>query len=134
MPYQSDALRAAAVTVWPLKRTRVPMSLFDILAGFGGLPTVSELARQIAQRSYALVRESVDARTSAMTRAEARGYVWAKAMPVIRGEIETLRQRHPRLTTDACGRVIELASQRVVQSVLTDVGRDRPRRWVRHAA
>lgn len=110
------------------------MSLFDILAGFGGLPTVSELARQIAQRSYALVRESVDARTSAMTRAEARGYVWAKAMPVIRGEIETLRQRHPRLTTDACGRVIELASQRVVQSVLTDVGRDRPRRWVRHAA
>ncbi|HUY33101.1 MAG TPA: hypothetical protein VMV69_09990 [Pirellulales bacterium] len=103
------------------------MSLFHSLFGFWNAPSPTELARQVAQRSYALVRDLVEGRTWAMSRAEARGYVRAKAGPVIRAEIAALIQRSGRLGEHGQSSVFALASDRVIQSVLADIGREQAR-------
>jgi hypothetical protein len=103
------------------------MSWFESLFGFWNAPSPAELARQVAQRSYALVRELVEGRTWAMSRAEARGYVRAKAAPVIRAEITALIERSGRLGEHGRSSVYVLASDRVIQSVLADIGRQRVR-------
>ena len=99
------------------------MGFFDAVAGIWGGPSVQDLARQIAQRSYAAVRESVEGRTWSMSRAEARGYVMAKAAPVVRTELAILAIRTPRLSDRAQSLVYDHASQRLVQSVLADLSR-----------
>lgn len=99
------------------------MRLFDAVAGFWGGPSVQDLARQIVQRSYAAVRESVEGRTWSMSRAEARGYVMAKAAPVIRTELAILAIRVPHLSDRNQTLVYDHASQRLVQSVLADLTR-----------
>jgi hypothetical protein len=110
------------------------MGLFDVLAGIWGGPSVQDLARQIAQRSYAAVRESVEGRTWSMSRAEARGYVMAKAAPVIRSELAILAIRAPRLSDRTRSLVYDHASQRLVQSVLSDISRQQIRPALRRAA
>jgi hypothetical protein len=110
------------------------MGFFDSLRAFWGAPSVQELARQIAQRSYAAVRESVEGRTWSMSRAEARGYVTAKAAPFIRSELAVLAIRTPRLNGRLQTTVYVNASDRLVQSVLADVGRQRSRETLRRAA
>jgi hypothetical protein len=103
------------------------MSLFASLFGFWNTPSVAELARQVAQRSYVLVRESVEGRTCSMSRAEARGYVRAKSGPVIRSEIAALVKRVRHLDQRGLALVHSLAGDRVIQSVLADLGRERMR-------
>ena len=103
------------------------MSLFGSMIGFWNTPSPAELARQVAQRSYALVRELVEGRTWAMGRAEARGYVRAKAAPVIRAEIAALIERMGRRLECERATMYALASDRIVQSVLADMGRERKR-------
>ena len=110
------------------------MGFFDVLAGFWSGPSVQDLARQIAQRSYAAVRESVEGRTWSMSRAEARGYVAAKAAPVIRSELAILAIRVPRLSDRTQSLVYDHASQRLVQSVLSDISRLQTRPTLRRAA
>jgi hypothetical protein len=103
------------------------MSVFGFLAGIWNIPSVGELSRQVAQRSYALVRESVHGRTSTMSRAEALGYVRAKAAPVIRAEVRSLATRIPRLGERGLGTVFAMSSDRVVHSVLADINREKAR-------
>jgi hypothetical protein len=98
------------------------------------IPSVTELARQVAQRSYSLVRESVGSHVLAFSRAEARGYVRAKAGVVIRAEARLLASRHPSLSQAALARVIQHANDRVVQSILADLHRERTRRSLTRAA
>ena len=105
------------------------MSWFETLFGFWNAPSPAELARQVAQRSYALVRELVEGHTWTMSRAEARGYVRAKAAPVIRAEIAALIERSGRLGEQGRSSVYNLASDRVIQSVLADIGRQRVRHY-----
>jgi hypothetical protein len=69
-----------------------------------------------------------------MSRAEARGYVTAKAAPVIRSELALLAVRVPRLQGNLQTAVYSHASERLVQSVLADVGRQKSRQTLRRAA
>lgn len=110
------------------------MGFRDFLAALCNLPSVTELARQVAGRSYSLVRESVGGHVLGFSRAEARGYVRAKAGVVIRAEARVLASRHPSLSQAALGQVIHQASERVVQSVLADLHRERTRRSLTRAA
>lgn len=110
------------------------MGFRDFFAAVCNLPSVAELARQVAQRSYGLVRESVGNQTLAFSVAEARGYVRAKAGVVIRAEARLLADRHRSLSQAALARVVQQASDRVVQSVLADLHRERARRSLVRAA
>lgn len=110
------------------------MFLGDLLARIWNAPSVQELARQLAQRSYAAVRDSVEGRTWDMSRAEARGYVLAKAGPVLRSELAALAGRTPNFSRQLQQTVFQHASQRVVQSVLADINRERVRHELRRAA
>lgn len=97
-------------------------------------PSMAELSRQLAQRSYALVRESIGPQALSFSRAEARGYVRAKAAPVIRLEARVLAGRHPGLSAAKLATAVAHASDRVVQSVLTDLNRERTRQLIGRAA
>jgi hypothetical protein len=110
------------------------MGFIEFTRVFWSATSEQELARQIAQRSYAAVRESVEGRTWSMSRAEARGYVAAKAAPVIRSELASLALRTPRLHGRLQMAVYAHASDRLVQSILADVGRQKSRQPLRRAA
>ena len=110
------------------------MSFIDFLSTFWGAPSVQELSRQLAQRTYAPVRDSVEGRTAGMSRAEARGYVMAKASPIIRAELAVLVGRTPKLKGGLQRTVLHSASDRVVQSVLADINREKTRLTLRRAA
>ncbi len=110
------------------------MNFSDILARLWGAPSVQELARQLAQRTYAPIRDCVEGRTWGMSRAEARGYVLAKAGPIIRCELAGLADRTPSLNDRVQRMVFQHASHRVVQSVLADINREKTRLNARKAA
>jgi hypothetical protein len=110
------------------------MGLKELFAALCNVPSVAELARQVAQCSYGAVRESVGVHVLAYSRAEARGYVRAKAGSVVRAEARLLAGRHRSLSATRLDHVIDLASDRVVQSVLADLNRERARRSLPRAA
>jgi hypothetical protein len=110
------------------------MGLKEFITALFNVPSVAELARQVAQCSYGAVRESIGVHVLAYARAEARGYVRAKAGSVIRAEAKIVAGRHPSLSPARLNSVIELASDRVVQSVLADLNRERARRSLQRAA
>ena len=110
------------------------MGLRDFVVALCNAPSIPELARQVAQRSYGLARDSVETHVLNFSRAEARGYVRAKAGSVIRSEAKILAQRYPGLSRGALAAIVAQASDRVVQSVLADVGRQRARQPLHRAA
>jgi hypothetical protein len=110
------------------------MGLFHSLLKLWHAPSATELARQLAQRAYAVVRENVECRALDFSRAEAQGYIRAKAGPVIRAEARTMIARHRNLPPAVVSLVIAEASDWVAQSVLADVGRERARKRLRRAA
>ena len=97
-------------------------------------PSIAELSRQLAQRSYASVRESVGPHVLEFSRAEARGYVRAKSGPVIRAEARLVAGRNRGLSQASVAAVVAQASDRVVQSVLGDLNRQRARPALHRAA
>ncbi len=110
------------------------MSLLGRFSSLWSIPSIADLSRQVAQRSYAVVRESVEARALSFARAEARGYIRAKAGPVIRAEINTLSERYPTLSAELRANIVAQASDRVVQTILADIGRQRARETLRRVA
>lgn len=110
------------------------MGLIGLLAGLWSAQAIAEVSRQIAQLSYATVRESVEGRTNGMSRAEARGYIRAKSTPVIRTEVETALARHSSLKESARQALVTQATERVVRAVHSDVLRQPTRQVVRRAA
>lgn len=110
------------------------MGLRELIVALCNGPSIHELSRQLAQRSYAPVRESIGPHVLGFSRAEARGYVRAKAGPVIRTEAKIVGSRHRDLSQAALATVIAQASDRVVQSVLADLNRERAQRSLHRAA
>ncbi|MGH8165072.1 MAG: hypothetical protein ACREP1_12145 [Rhodanobacteraceae bacterium] len=110
------------------------MGLRDIFVALCNGPSIAELSRQLAQRSYAAVREGVGPRTMAYSPAEARGYVRAKAGPVIRSEARIVAKRHPGLSRANLATIEAQAGDRVVQTVLADLNRERTRQALHRAA
>ncbi|HWB09247.1 MAG TPA: hypothetical protein VG826_08485 [Pirellulales bacterium] len=110
------------------------MGLKNLIVELCSRPSVTELSRQLAQRAYAAARESIGLHVLDWSRAEARGYVRAKAGPVIRAEAALLVGRHAGLSQARLASVISQASDRVVQSLLVDLNRERSRRLLQRAA
>lgn len=110
------------------------MGLRDLIVALCNGPSITELSRQLAQRSYGLVRESIGPHVLGFSRAEARGYVRAKAGPVIRAEAKIVALRHRGLSPAALATIVAQASDRVVQSVLADLNRERARQPLPRAA
>lgn len=110
------------------------MGLLHAISTFWQKPAATELSRHVAQRAYAVVRENVEGRVVEFSRAEAQGYIRAKAGPVIRVEARTMAAKHRNLSPALIAMVISQATEWVAQSVLADVGRERARKQLRRAA
>lgn len=110
------------------------MGLLHAISTLWQKPSVTELSRRLAQRAYAVVRENVEGRALDFSRAEAQGYIRAKAGPVVRVEARTLVAKHRNLSPALIDLMIAQATEWVAQSVLADVGRERARKNLRRAA
>jgi hypothetical protein len=110
------------------------MGLKDVIVALCSGPSVAELSRQLAQRAYGAVRETIGTHVLDWSRAEARGYVRAKAGPVIRAEAALLMSRHAGISQARRAAVLAQASDRVAQSLLADLNRERSRRLLQRAA
>ena len=110
------------------------MGLKDLIVTLCSGPSVTELSRQLAQRAYAAARDSIGPHILDWSRAEARGYVRAKAGPVLRAEAALLVSRHRGISQARLTAVVSQASDRVVQSLLADLNRERSRRLLQRAA
>jgi hypothetical protein len=99
------------------------MRLLDQLEQLRRANRLAQLCRQIVGRSYAPVRESAEPGAARMSLAEARGYVRAKATPVLRAEIKSVLQSEPSLGAWAQEVLMEHASRHIVETVLKDVRR-----------
>jgi hypothetical protein len=84
---------------------------------------LAQLCRQVVGRSYAPVREASEPNAASMPLAEARGYVRAKATPVLRAEIKSILQSETSLGAWAHDALMEHASRHIVEIVLKDVRR-----------
>jgi hypothetical protein len=67
------------------------------------------------------VRSSLSFRVLAMPRAEARGYIRAKATPIVRRALGSVTAAHPALTSELVTRVAGELTDRVARQVLDDV-------------
>lgn len=110
------------------------MGLRELIVALCNGPSVTELSRQLAQLTYSSVRDTIGSQVLAWSRAEARGYVRAKAGPIIRAEAAILARRRKGMSQARLAAVVAQASDRVVQSVLTDLNRERSRRLMGRAA
>jgi hypothetical protein len=110
------------------------MSFFRLLKSLWQRQSVAELSRQIAGRTYPLVRETIDPQAVPIPRAEARGYIRAKATPVIRSQVKALLAAEGRLAAGLEPLLVAHAGERVVQSILADLSRDKARQAPRRAA
>ena len=110
------------------------MGLFTFLSELRAARLVDELSQHLARQVYSLLRELCEARVPAMTHAEARGYLWAKARPIVAAEVAAAAGRRPALSRVAVATLQERTHDRVVRSVLADLMRDRVRHVSRRIA
>jgi hypothetical protein len=99
------------------------MRLLDQLQQLRRANRLAQLCRQVVGRSYAPVREAAETSAAKMPLAEARGYIRAKATPVLRADIKIVLQSEPDLGAWAREVLLEHASRHIVESVLKDVRR-----------
>lgn len=104
------------------------MVLLSMLAEFRQARRLAQLVRHIVWRSYAPIREAAEVRVPQMSPAEARGYIRAKATPVLRAEVEDVLKNESGLGEWARPILFQHASDHVVQSVLSDLVRREPRK------
>jgi hypothetical protein len=76
-------------------------------------PLTLELAEQ--------VRDSLSFRVLSMPRAEARGYIRAKATPIVRQALGSVMASRPAVTPELLARVTVELTDRVARQVLDDV-------------
>ncbi len=101
------------------------MGFFDFWAELRATRELDELARRIARRTYTPLRQAAFDRVIAMPQAEARGYLWAVARPLVVAEVAEVAQSRRGLAPWAQSLLIDGARQRLVRNVLSDVVRDR---------
>jgi hypothetical protein len=101
------------------------MGLFSFVADLRATQLIDELAQQLSRQTYGLLHDICQPRVALMTHAEARGYVWAKARPIVLAQVTVAAQAHPDLGRLALSTLSERAHDRVVRSVLSDLMRER---------
>lgn len=97
--------------------------------------------RWLAKQSNAVAGRLADAVTGSLTlqvvqmgKAETRGYVRAKAMPVLQAELDQLNRGRPGLRAAVNATVLESLLDRIVQLVLDDVAHGRVQHRVHRLA
>ena len=110
------------------------MGLLSFLADLRLARLADELTQRLARQTYGLLREACQTHIQNMTHAEARGYVWAKARPIVMAEAVAAAIEHPALDQTRLASLGERARQRVVRAVLSDLMRDRVRHVNRRRA
>src|SRR5689334_22689123 len=73
------------------------MPLLTFLADLRAARIVDEFTQNVARQTYGTLRHMCERRVLTMTHAEARGYVWAKARPVVTTEVAAVAVAHPTL-------------------------------------
>jgi hypothetical protein len=101
------------------------MGLLTLFADLRLARLVDELTQQLTRQAYGLLREVCETPVLTMTQAEARGYVWAKARPIILAELAATAIGHPALDPTTLARLSERTRERLVRTVVSDLMRDR---------
>lgn len=100
------------------------MNLWNWIAEVAGLPTIETAAVEISNRCLPEVWQRVRERVAPMSLAEARGYIRARSLMVVRREVETATahdatvaayDRH-ELSDLVIERVVKLAVQETLES------------------
>jgi len=101
------------------------MRLFTLLARATTTRLVDDLSQQISRRLFGSLREACASAVARMTRAEARGYLWAKAQPVVTLEVARVMAWHKGPTGGVESLIAQQARERLVQHVLADLLQER---------
>ena len=101
------------------------MPLLTFLADLRAARIVEEITQNVARQTYGTLRQMCERRVSSMSHAEARGYVWAKARPVVTTEVAAVAIARPTLSTHVLHMLSERTHDRLVQSVVSDLMRER---------
>ena len=95
-------------------------NLFGLLAGSKLLHRLAPMAREISNQSHPDIWNRVRDLIFDMDLAEARGYVRARAIKVIRRRVAAAVATHHDLDDQARQLLTRLATERVVQLIITD--------------
>ncbi len=109
------------------------MSLLALLDQLRGTQRLDDAVAQIARRAYAPLREGCELLVPQMTRAEARGYIWAKARPIIALDPAAIAGQ-AKLPATVQAMLTEQARDQATQEVLGDLMRQRLDRAARKRA
>lgn len=101
------------------------MRLFTLLTRATTTRLVDDLSQQISRRLYGPLRDACAAAVERMTRAEARGYLWAKSQPVVTLEVARVMAWHKGPSGGVESLIAQQARERLVQQVLADLLRER---------
>jgi hypothetical protein len=101
------------------------MPLSKLLARIRDARWLGQNLRPLTLELSEQVRASLSFRVLAMPRAEARGYIRAKATPVVRHALGSITSEHPALAAQLVTRVTGELTDRVARQVLDDVVRGR---------
>lgn len=96
--------------------------------------TVAELAERVAGRSRQQVWQRIQHRVSTLSAGEARGYIRARSASVIEDEIDRLISQEGAKAAGNRDRIAALASEMLMQSILTSTHALRETRRIRRAA
>jgi len=111
------------------------MGLSTLLSGWLTKDTVAELAERVAGRSRQSVWQRIQHRINTLPAAEARGYIRARSAAVIEDEIDRLIEQEGPKAAGNRDRISALASEMLMQSILTTTHASREsRRGYRAAA
>ena len=110
------------------------MKLLTFLADLRVGRLVDELTQKLARQVYGSLRDVCETRVSSMTHAEARGYVWAKAQPIVLAQVSATSTTHPSLDATYLALLSDRTRERVVRAVVNDLMRDRVRHVNRRRA
>ena len=110
------------------------MGLLTYFADLRAARLIDELTKQLARKTYGLLRETSETRVPTMTHAEARGYLWAKARRIVSAEVAVTAVAQPSLSPWALAVLTERTHDRLVRTMLADLMRDPVRHVQRRRA
>jgi hypothetical protein len=111
------------------------MGLTKLLSGWLVRDTVADFAERVAGRSRQRVWQRIQHRITSLSAAEARGYIRARSSVIIDDEIDRLITQEGAKAAGNRDRIFALASEMLMQSILTTTHATRDtRRTYRSAA
>jgi hypothetical protein len=93
----------------------------NLFAPLGARGELESLADQVAGRCRAAAWNLSHARAVGMRLAEARGYMRTKSGPVLRAEVAALAAGRPELSAALLREVFDLAGERLVKTLISDL-------------